>query len=401
MSLLYLGALILLGFLASRLVRRLGLPSVSGYLLVGVLLGPSALHWLGEPALATLKPIVAFGIATIFFLLGEEFKLQELRRMGGKLLAVTVVQSLATCTFATLALVLVGAPLPLAVLLGAVAGTSDPAATLGVIRELRGKGELVRTLLAVVALNGFVEMVLFSALMPVVDVLHRGPSALSAHALLWGPGYELGGSVLLGLALALVLRAWSLVPGSREALKTPTLGLILLGAGLCDFLHLSTLLVMLTFGALVANTVPVKVQVFDIAKAMEGPLLVMFFTLSGANMHIAQLVALGGIGVAYIGGRLTGKLTGAWLGARLAGAAPATRLYLGAGLIPQASMAIGLAYVIQDKFPDIAGPILPVVLGGVVVFEAIGPLLTRIAVIRSGEAAGAVVPAAPQVPVTA
>lgn len=400
MSLLYLGGLILMGFFASRLARRVGLPSVTGYLLVGMLLGPSALHWVGEPALVTLKPVVGFCIATIFFLLGEEFKLKELRHIGGKLVALTVVQSLATCIIVSTALLLVGAPLPLAVLMGAVAGTSDPAATLGVIRDLRAKGDMVRTLLAVVALNGFVEMLLFNTLMPLVDVLRRGPAALSVHALLWGPGYEFGGSVLLGLGLALLLRGWSLMPGARDALKTPTIGLILLGAGLCDFTHLSTLLTMLTFGAVVANVVPAKVQVFDIAKAMEGPLLVMFFTLSGANMHVAQLVAVGGVGLAYIFGRIGGKLSGAWLGASLAGSAPLTRRYLGCGLIPQAGMAIGLAYVVQEKFPDIAGPILPVVLGAVVVFETVGPLLTRIAIIRAGESTTTPAPVPAAVPLT-
>jgi Kef-type K+ transport system membrane component KefB len=385
MSLLYLGALILLGFLCARLFKRVGLPGVTGYLTVGVLLGPSMFHMVGEPELAMLKPVAAFGIATIFFLLGEEFNVKELCHAGGRLLVLTVTQSLVTFAVTTAVMLLVHVPLVLAVLFGAIAGTSDPAAALVVIRELRGRGELVRTLMAVMALNGFVEMLIFSSLMPVVDIFKRGPAAMTVAAVLNGPVYEFCGSLLVGLALALILRGWSLTPGGREALKVPTIGLILLGTGVCEAVHLSPLLVMLTFGALVANTVPVKIQIFDVAKAMEGPLLIMFFTLSGACLHLAELIALGGVGLAYIVGRIGGKMSGGWLGARLVGTGDNCRRYLGFGLIPQAGMAIGLAYIVQQKFPDITGPVLPVILGAVVVFEAVGPILTRWAIIRSGE----------------
>ncbi|HEY9898955.1 MAG TPA: cation:proton antiporter, partial [Pantanalinema sp.] len=385
MTLLYLGLLVLLGFACARLFRRLGLPAVTGYLLVGVAVGPSALHLVGEPTLGALKPLSAFCLATIFFLLGEEFKLQELRKLGPRFLSITLVQCLLTFVLVSGLLVLARAPLEIALLMGAIAGTTDPAATLGVIRELRAKGELVKTLLAVIALNSLVEMVLFNLLLPVVEVVHRGSAAFAWQEALLSPLRELGGSALLGVLLALGLRAWSLTPYGRDSLKLPTIGLILLGAGACEGLHLSVLLTMLVFGATVANAVPVKVQVFDLVKAMEGPLLIMFFTLSGASLHLSELATMGWIGVAYVGGRLAGKLFGGAIGATIAGADPACRRYLGCGLVPQASMAIGLAFIVQEKFPDMAGPILPVALGAVVVFEAIGPAMTRLAILRSGE----------------
>ncbi|MNX89930.1 potassium/proton antiporter [compost metagenome] len=398
MTLLYLGLLVLLGFGCARLFKRLGLPAVTGYLLVGVALGPSAFHVVGEATLGALKPLSAFCLATIFFLLGEEFKLQELRKLGPRFLSITLVQCTLTFALVSGLLVLAHAPLAIALLMGAIAGTTDPAATLGVIRELRARGELVKTLLAVIALNSLVEMVLFNLLLPVVEVIHRGAAAVAWQEALLSPLREIGGSTLLGVGLALALRAWSLTPYGRDSLKLPTIGLILLGAGACEWLHLSVLLVMLVFGATVANTVPVKIQVFDLVKAMEGPLLIMFFTLSGASLHLAELATMGWIGVAYVGGRFFGKLFGGALGATLAGADPVCRKYLGCGLVPQASMAIGLAFIVQEKFPDMAGPILPVALGAVVVFEALGPYLTRVAILRSGEApaakaqAGAVLP---------
>lgn len=386
MTLLYLGALVLLGLLCARIFRRFGLPAVTGYLVVGALAGPSSMHFVGESALLTLKPVAAFGLATIFFLLGEEFRVHELRRMGGKLLAVTVVQSVGTLVIVTALMLALHLPLPIALIFGAIAGTSDPAAALVVIRELRGRGELVRSMLSVVALNGFVELLLFSLLMPVIEVIHHGSSAHGVGALLRGPAYEFGGSLVLGLGLALVLRGWAMLPGAKGNLKAPTIGLILLGTGLCDALALSPMLAMLTFGAIVANVVPFRVHIFDVAKAMEGPLLVMFFTLAGANLHLLQLATLGAVGLAYAGGRITGKLSGAWLGGILSGSAVQVRRYVGCSLVPQASMAIGLAYVVQEKFPDLAGPVLPVVLGAVVVFEAVGPMLTRWSIVRAGEA---------------
>jgi Kef-type K+ transport system membrane component KefB len=381
--LLSLGLLVLIGFFGSRLLKRVGLPAVTGYLLAGVVIGPSMLHVVGGEAVAALKPLGAFCLATIFFLLGEEFRLGELKKLGKRFLTLTVIQSIVTLAVVTALARLCGASIEVALLLGAIAGTTDPAATVSVIRELRGKGELVKTLLAVVALNGLVEIVLFSALMTVVTVLRSGGA--DPMTIIQGPALEIGGSMALGLALGFGLRAWSLSRFGRDSLKIPTLGLVMLGAGISEAAHLSVLLSMLTFGAVVANTHPFKGQVFDQGRAMEAPLLVMFFTLSGASLHLADLGALGWLGLAYVGGRLLGKIAGGSLGAWAAGAGPVSVRYMGYGLVPQASMAIGLAAMVEAKFPDVAGPIIPITLGAIVIFETVGPLLTRHALLRSGE----------------
>lgn len=382
MTLTSLGLLILLGFACAWLMRRLNLPSVTGYLVVGLLLGPSVLHVVGPEAIAALKPLTTFCLATIFFLLGEEFRIGELRRLGARFLAITVTQSLVTFAVVTTVLLALKTPAAIALLMGAIAGTTDPAATLGVIRELRARGELVRTLLAVVALNSLVEMILFNGLLPVVEYVQQGTGGVTPWL---GSAREIGGSIGLGLLLAGALRAWAWTRHGRESLKLPTVGLLVLGAGLCEIGHFSVLLTMLVFGAGVVNGVPLKVQVFDVAKAMEGPLLVVFFALSGSSLHLADLRTVGWLGVAYIASRVVGKLVGSSLGSCLAGSTGVCRRYLGVGLIPQAGMAIGLAYVVQQQFPALAGPILPVTLGAVVVFEALGPMLTRTVLIRSGE----------------
>lgn len=386
MTLLYLGLLVILGFAAAKLCKRVGLPSVTGYMLVGLALGPSVFKVVGPDTLNALKPLSAFCLALIFFLLGEEFKLDELRKLGPRFLMMTVIQSVVTFAVVTGVLLLFKAPLPIALLLGAIAGTTDPAATISVIRELKGKGELVKTLMAIVALNGFVEMCIFSALMPIIEVTHKGAASVSWLMALRDPMIEFGGSVALGIALGVALKLWARTDYGKLHLKLPTLGLILIGTGASEALHLSILLVMLSFGATVINTVCAKVEIFDLAKGMEGPLLLFFFTLSGANLHLNEFAAVGWLGVAYIVARFLGKTLGGSLGAKVAGAGPVCQRYLGFGLIPQASMAIGLAYVVQAKFPDLAGPILPITLGAIVVFEAVGPWLTRHAIIRANEA---------------
>lgn len=383
MILLALGLLVIIGFFGSRLLKMIGLPAVTGYLFAGLVIGPSMLHVVGPDAVDALKPLAAFCLATIFFLLGEEFRVNELKRLGNRFLALTVIQSVVTMIVVTLLVRLAGASIEVALLLGAIAGTTDPAATLSVIREVRGKGDLVKTLLSVVALNGLVEIVLFSALMGVVQVMRSGGA--DPLAILQGPMIEIGGSLALGLALGFILRAWSMSRFGRDTLKIPTLGLIMLGAGLSEASQLSVLLTMLTFGAVVANTHPFKGQVFDQGRAMEGPLLVMFFTLSGAGLHLGELAALGWLGLAYVGGRLIGKVAGSSLGAWAAGASPMTIRYMGYGLVPQASMAIGLAAIVQAKFPDIAAPLIPITLGAIVIFETIGPMMTRHALLKAGE----------------
>jgi Kef-type K+ transport system membrane component KefB len=355
-------------------------------MLVGLALGPSVFKIVGPDTLNTLKPLGAFCLALIFFLLGEEFKLDELKQLGPRFLAMTVIQSVVTFGIVTGVLLLFHAPLPIALLLGAIAGTTDPAATIGVIRELKGKGELVKTLMAIVALNGFVEMCIFNALMPIVEITHKGSADVNFLMALREPMVEFGGSLVLGLVLGLALKLWGRTAYGKLHIKLPTLGLILIGSGLCEALHLSILLVMLTFGATVVNAACSKVEIFDIAKGMEGPLLLFFFTISGAGLHLNELATVGWLGVAYVAARFMGKMLGGSLGAVVAGASPVCQKYLGFGLIPQASMAIGLAYVVQAKFPDLAGPILPITLGAIVFFEAVGPWLTRQAIIRSNEA---------------
>ncbi len=392
MTLLSLGLLVLVGFVASRLLKRIGLPAVTGYLLAGVVIGPSMLHVVGADAVAALKPLGAFCLASIFFMLGEEFRLGDLKKLGKRFLTLTVIQSLATLAVVTALARLCGAPIEVALLLGAIAGTTDPAATVSVIRDMRGKGELVKSLLAVVALNGLVEIALFSLLMTLVALMRSGGA--DPMMLIQGPVLEIGGSLVLGLALGFGLRAWSRSRVGRDSLKIPTLGLIMLGAGISEATHLSVLLTMLTFGAFVANAHPFKNQVFEQGRAMEGPLLVMFFTLSGATLHLADLGSLGWLGLAYVGGRLIGKIAGGSLGAWVSGCGPASVRYMGFGLVPQASMAIGLAAMVEAKFPDVAGPLLPITLGAIVIFETVGPLLTRHALLRSGE--GSEQPAPPK-----
>lgn len=385
MTLLYLGLLVLLGFACQPVLKRVGMPAITGYMIVGILLGPSALSVVEPSAMADLKPLGAFCLATLFFLLGEEFKLHELKRLGGRFLLLTLAQALVTFLVVTELLLLIQVPIAAALLLGAIASTTDPAGTLAVIRETHGRGAFVKTLMAVIALNGLVGMLLFSSLLPVVSWLQGGAEA-SWSAAFGATAAEFGLSALLGTALALGLRLWAHANFWRGPLTLPTLGMILLGTGACEALHLSPLLVMLTFGALVANTVPGRVQVFAVAKAMEPPLLVIFFTLAGASLHLNELAGLGWIGVVYVGGRILGKLLGGAVGATMVGESPSCQRYLGAGLIPQASMAIGLAYVVQERFPELAGPVLPVALGAIVVFETIGPLMARLA-IRKAEIA--------------
>lgn len=389
MSLFYLGALLLLGVLCARLFRRLGLPSITGYLLVGLGLGPSTLHAVGPETLSALRPLLTFALAVLFFLLGEEFRVKELRAIGARALAVTVIQALVTMALVTTTLLLCHTPLPVALLLGAIAETTDPAATVAVIREQRARGPLSRAMLSVIALNGFVGVTIFSLVLPLAQLAGAGQGSLAWLELLTGPAQMLGGAIALGLLLAVVLRAWSLSPLGRDALKLPTIALILVGSGLCELTGVSMLLAMLTFGAVVVNTVPAKRQVFEVAMAMEGPLLIMFFTLSGAGLHPAELTGLGGLGAVFVVGRVAGKWLGGFVGAHLVGDSPVCCRYLGFGLISQASMAIGLAFVVQERYPALAGAVLPVTLGAVLIFETIGPLLTRLALVRAGEVANA------------
>lgn len=378
------GGFLLLGLAAEFVGRRTPLPRVTILLLVGIAFGRSGFDILGPDVEVFFRVVGDIALGIVGFVIGGEMKLTALRsQQGVTMIRITVLQAAATASTVVIGLWLCGADVALALLLGGIATATAPAATIAVTQELKSKGPLTRTLHGVVALDDVCALLIFSLLMALAAALGgKGGVWISLGTGLWE---VLGGVALGGLAgVPMAYLTGRLRPGDPTLLEV--LGTVLLVVGLASALGVSYLLAAVTMGAVVVNLAKHHRRPFHAIEGAQTPFLVIFFLLAGATFELDSLRPAGWVGVGYILLRATGKLAGAWGGARLTNADPVVEKWLGATLLPQAGVAIGMALFAQRHFPEIAATLMSVVLAATVCFELVGPVLTRFALKQAGEA---------------
>lgn len=382
----FLGFILLAGFGAGKLINYLKLPAVTGYLLIGLLVGPSLLGLVSTATMELLAPINTIALSIIAFLIGGEFSFKQLKKCGKSAILIAIFEVLGAFTFVTLALhFLAGIELYIALIFGAISSATAPAATIMVLREYKAKGPLTDNLLAVVAIDDALCLITFGLATAVGKVV-SGKVTGGMVAMIATPIWELLGSIFVGGVFALVLMAVSRRFREEYDKLVVALGMIFAVAGVAEFLRLSSLLVCMAMGCVAVNLVPRETdRVFRIIRSIDTPIYVLFFVAAGANLHLGVLAKVGVVGVVYIVSRVIGKMLGATFGAKLGEAPPTVRKYLGLGLVPQAGVAIGVTLLVQQHFPEIASMITTVILGSVVVYEIIGPFCSKLAITKAGE----------------
>jgi Kef-type K+ transport system membrane component KefB len=281
-----------------------------------------------------------------------------------------------------IALLLVGVRLEIALLLAGIATSTAPIATVDVVHEARAEGVFTRTLLGIVALDDAWGLIVFSLMLAAVQVVSGygdGGEAIIAGA------WELGGAVFVGIVLGVPMAYLTgrIQPG--EPTLAEALGMVLLCGGIAIWLEVSFLLAAMVLGLVVANLARHHSRPFHAIEGIEWPFMILFFLLAGASLHVQSLAEVGLIGAIYIVCRIVGRLLGAWVGGTLSHAAPTLRRWMGMALMPQAGVALGMALVATQRFPQFSETIFPVVIGATVLFEAIGPVLTRTALVHVGD----------------
>ncbi|MEQ9547115.1 MAG: cation:proton antiporter [Marinobacter sp.] len=380
-DLLLIGGTLLLAVAAHGVGQRIHIPRVTLLLLLGALAGPELLDLLPPDADEHFGFITQLTLAMVGFLLGERMYMKDLKD-GREALIVSLVVTLVTAAFVAGAVWLVTSNLPASLLLGAVATATAPAATLDVLREAGANGPLTRLIYQVVAIDDAWGVILFSVCLVSAELL-MGNGGTGLGSL--GIGIvEVGGSLVLGTILGLPM-AWltgRIRPGEPMLLESA--GFVFLAAGIAGLLGLSYLLTCMTLGVVVANQARHHVRPFRSIDGISEPFLALFFFMAGYQLEWSMLPALGALGVAYVGARIAGRLAGGQIGGYLAGSAPHNRRRIGACLMPQAGVALGLALVATDRLPELTY-ILPLVIGATVVFELVGPPLTLIKLRHAGE----------------
>ena len=403
--LISLSAALIGGLLLSRLAKRLSLPAVTAYLVTGLLLGPfcigalniSGLGFVSMEAVEHLNILSQVALGFIAFTIGNEFRVSQLKTMGRQAIAVGILQAVAATALVDTALILLHLVRPeiisvsSAITLGSIAAATAPAATLMVVRQYKADGPMTRLLLMVVAIDDAVGLVLFSASFGVAVALESG--AVSVVTVLVEPVAEIVHSLALGALAGLALYWVEQFFHSRSKRLSISIGFVLLTAGLsmkefevggihCGF---SLLLVCMMTGTLFCNICDFSEELMARVDGWTAPLFVLFFVLSGAELDLSVLrnssVLL--IGVIYIIVRSMGKYIGAYGSCALTGCGTNIQKYLGITLLPQAGVALGMAITAQTLADGAV--VRSVVLFSVLVYELVGPAMTKRALLAAGE----------------
>jgi len=397
---LALSLLLAAGFSAARLVRMLRLPSVTGYILAGIALGPTGFDIIPQDLLEERLPVFTeIALMLVAFGIGERFDLQQLRHSAGAVSRVSLGESLGA--FFLVAIAVLGAAwatgsggpvanwphwIAMALVCAAIGVATAPAATVSVIRELDASGPLSRLVLSNVVVNNALSITLFGMCAAAARVLlgtATGPGWAQAATPLLSTVAALGLGFALGILTDIIVHRLS----ARSDVLVVALTAVFFCGGLASFIGLSPLLAGVAAGFAVVNRDRRDVRAFRALNDFEPPLYGIFFTLAGAELHLPELLQAGALGAAFIVARAAGKYLGAWLGAAAAGMPREQASSVGLGLLPQAGLAIGLAFLVRHdaSLSHIRGTVINVVVASVVINELLGPPLVRLMLIRARE----------------
>ena len=387
-ALFVLAVLLAFGSLGGLLAKKIHLPSVTGQILAGIVLGPSVLHVFNHDAVTGLSPIIHFALGLIAVDVGTHLHVRRLRNAFRRLGTLLLLEITVTPFLVYLGLVYVGKQdWTMGMLFGALAISTAPATVLAIIKEGRAKGVYVRTLIAAVALNNIACIALFEMAAAAVQVT-LDPSGTTTTDVLLAPLTQLGGAAILGgaVGLGLVLATKHVI--QVEQVTTVSILSIFLTTGMADFFGVSNLLACLFLGMTIVNLAPEKEEIgHRVFVNFEPAVLAVFFTLAGFELDFEKLAQGWVLVTLFVVARFGGKIWAGVIAMRMAGATEKVRRYLGMGLIPQAGVAVGLLLQLKENpvFQEISGSILAIGVASVAVNEIIGPITTRIGLSRSGD----------------
>ncbi len=381
---LSLSMILAAGFIVTRFTKALHMPNVSGFILAGVLISPSVLGLINPEVITHMSFVSDLALAYIAFGVGQYFTKEIIMKTGLKTLIVTAAEALTAgilVTFVTL--VFFDIPSDFALLLGAIATATAPASTLMTIKQYNAKGDFINLLLQVVALDDIVCLLAFS-LISALCTAHLDGS-VNIHSIIRPIGYNIL-LIVIGVIAALVLTIL-LKSRSKDNRLILVNAFLLLICGVAGILDVSPLLACMVFAMVYVNLTHDD-YIFHQLDNFTPPIMSTFFIYSGINMKISALASVGIIGVVYFVVRIIGKYLGSYISCKWMGYSKTITSNLGLALIPQAGVAIGLAFLGQRILPEALGDMLvSVILASSVLYELVGPISAKYALRKSGSIA--------------
>ncbi|MBQ3489967.1 MAG: cation:proton antiporter [Clostridia bacterium] len=402
---LSLSIALLAGLLLSRLAKKVQLPAVTAYLISGVLIGPFVLGALGVPGIGiTAEQLHGFGLISdlalgfIAFAMGNEFRIAQLKKIGKQALVIGVFQAIFTTIIVDCVLIglhfLMPETLSLssAIVLGAVATATAPAATLMVVKQYKAKGSVTDILLPVVALDDAVGLVVFAISFGVAKSIGAGP--VNILSIIFEPLFEVVLSLMLGFFMGLLFTWCEKYFHSRSKRMAVSVTFVMMTVAISSLkfqvgpIHIgfSSLLACMMLGTVFCNICDVSEELMERADRWTTPILILFFVISGAELELSVFanIFVVIIGIVYIISRSVGKYFGAGISARMTKCDENIIKYLGITLLPQAGVALGMAMKAVELGPD-GAIVRNITLFAVLIYEIIGPFLTKVALTKAGD----------------
>lgn len=390
-----LGAATILSLYMGRLVKKIHLPSLVGYMVLGVLLGGSVFGFLTEENISSLGFLTDVALGFVAFTIGSELNIKGLKKLGKGIIYIILAESFAAFIIVTGSIWLLTKNLPMALIFGALAPASAPAGTVAVIQEYGAKGTLTKALYAVVGFDDGLAIIIFGFASAAARNMLDPNSSLSLVQGILQPTKEILFSLIIGAVLGYIFTTLSRRLKPLADIPSLVFGFIAVGIGLSQWLHLSLILTCMMLGFILTNTTSStkrKVLLGQLKTWMPF-LFIPFFFLAGAHLKISALPSLGLIGVIYLFSRTSGLMSGAWLGAKVGKSENKIKKYLGFGILSQAGVAIGLSMLVLKDFTElgtteastIATTVITTITATCIIFEIVGPIGAKYALTKAGE----------------
>jgi Kef-type K+ transport system membrane component KefB len=404
--LLIIGIITFIGLYFGKTMKFIRLPSIIGFMIIGVLLGPSLLNILNDSIMESLSFVTEIALGFIALGIGLELSIKNLRELGKSIILIIFSESFMAFIIVTLGIYILAIvspipdniALPLALMFGSIAPASAPAGTVAVIKEYNARGSLTKALYAVVGFDDGLGIIIFGFASAIAKSILESQSgnSISIVDLIVNPLIEIGLSIGIGFIFGILLNILVKKLPSNKDIFIIIFAFVFIITGVCEMLHLSVILTNMIAGIILVNLLD-HTNIYKIGEELSNvlPLLfLLFFTLAGANLYIFALPSLGLIGITYIFSRAFGLMSGAWLGALIGRAEKKIKRYLGMGILSQAGVAIGLSLIAKHEFEGlginnaggyIGATIITTVTATSIIFEIAGPILTKLALQKSGE----------------
>ena len=380
--LLILSVILFAGFIMTRLTNTLNLPKVSGYIMAGILIGPCGLNLIPVEIIGHMGFVSDLALAFIAFGVGKFFKKEVLLKTGSRIIIITLFEALLAGVLVTLFCVGVfKMEWDFALILGAIATATAPASTMMTINQYKAKGEFVNTLLQIVALDDVVCLLAFSIVAGIAG--RTGNEELTMSTVLMPVVYNIL-ALGLGFFCGYFLSRLLIPARSKDNRLILAIAMLLGISGICASLDISPLLSCMIFGASYINLTSDK-KLYRQINNFTPPVMSIFFIMSGMNLDLSALTTVGTVGLAYFIVRIIGKYLGTYISCLITGTSREIRNYMGLALIPQAGVAIGLAFLGQRLLPEEMGKLLlTIILSSSVLYEMVGPVCAKMSLFLSG-----------------